>query len=265
MYPSIGSIIYVFGAILSVITLFSTKSSIPSFFSRGRFLQLLRNENQDLDDILKKLRKLYFSDYSYFTVFPIVAIFSILSILGIIRLTLDVSIMVLDIIFVSFTGFVRIDDLKLTSLYMKNVDEVTDSLRKIVDKNKIVETVVVSTITMFIFLSAEHFVSNPIIYGGLLRIAVLSALGTIFLVLIVLQITIRIRSVERDYLFKLKNEGKLPPFSVKISLKRQNILILGNLESFDLSRLIIQETDGYRLSLEYNKVETISSMTKKYE
>lgn len=142
MNLTISTLFYFIGAILSILSLFVSKSSIPSFFSRGRILQSLRDENQDLNDALKKLRKRYFSDYNRFILLIVLVIFIVVFGYIKIRFTLENGFFILYIVYLGFVFFNMVNFFKLTSLFKKNVDKITDSLRKIVDRAKMSETAV---------------------------------------------------------------------------------------------------------------------------
>jgi hypothetical protein len=265
MYISINNLLYSIGAIISILVLFSSSSNIPSFFSRKRIFQLLRDENQDLDSALKKLRKWYFYNYDVFTVVPITAIFLVLDISGVLQFTSYVSSIIIIIVYSAFIVFYLGIIWKLPSIFRKNVDEITASLRKIVDWIKIFNTVIVSTIVMVALSNVGNILSNRSMVEGLLQIIEIFVLGTFAIAYTLSLSGLIIRGIEGRYLVKLKNEGKLPSVSVKINLKGKDKPIIGDLVSFDLSKFVVQEADGYRLSLEYNKVDTIGSMTKKNE
>lgn len=259
MYISINSIIYLLGAIFSILAVLSSRSNIPSFFSRKRIIRLLRDENQDLDNALKKLRKWYFKDYDAFTVLPIVTIFLVLGISGVIQFTTNVDHIVIIIVFFAFIFYESVTTMKLPSLYQKNVDEITDSLRKIVDRTEIGETTFVSALIMNVFMSAESISPNNTTDEFLLQLIAILVIGAIVIAYVLFIIALTIRGMERNYLIKLMDEKKLPTLSVKIKLKGRENIIIGDIVLLDFSKIVIQEADDYMLGLEYNKVETISA------
>ena len=259
MYISINNLIYFLGAVLSIFVLFSSRSNIPSFFSRKRIIQLLRDENHDLDNALKKLRKWYYYDYDDFTVLPIVTIFFVLGISGVIQFTQDVFSIIIVIVYLVFLAFYRITIRKLPSLYQKNVDEITDSLRKIVDRIKLAETISVSALIMDVFMRAVNISFNNTTDEILLQIISILVIGTIVIAYVLFIIALTIRGIERNYLIKLIEEKKLPSLSVKIKLKGHENQIIGDLLLLDFSKIVIQDADGYRLSFEYSTVETIGA------
>ena len=48
-------------------------------------------------------------------------------------------------------------------------------------------------------------------------------------------------------------------------MKNMENQIIGTLDSINLNFIIIEEPDGFRLSLEYNKIDSISVRLKKNE
>ena len=114
MYVSINNILYFIGAVLSIMMLIPNSSSILSFFSRKRIIQLLRDENQELDDALKALRKWYYYDYDAFTVFPIITIFFVLGISSAIQFTPDVDQIIIIIVYSAFILFSLVISWKLS-------------------------------------------------------------------------------------------------------------------------------------------------------
>ena len=259
MYISINSIIYLLGAIFSILAILYSRSNIPSFFSRKRIVQLLKDENKDLDNALEKIRKLYIYDYYAFTVLPIVIIFLVLGISGLIQFTQNVFHIIIVIVFLVFFLFFEITIRKLPSLYQKNIDEITDSLRKIIDGINLAGTTSVSVLIMDVFMSAESISSNNTTGEILLQIMSILVIGAFAIAYLLFIIAITIRGMERNYLIKLMGEKKLPTLSVKIKLKEHEKQIVGDLLLLDFSKIVIQEADGYKLGLEYNKVETISA------
>jgi len=120
-----------------------------------------------------------------------------------------------------------------------------------------------STVAWFIFLfvifSAQNIIPNSTISEGLFQLSLISLTGVGIIAYVHFISTLVIRRIERDYLVKLNNEGKLTLMWIKLRLKKPDTLLKGKLVSLDLSTFVIQEEDGYRLSLEYKKVETISA------
>lgn len=262
MYVSINNIIYLFGAILSILVLFASRSNTPSFFSRKRIIQLLRSENKDLNNVLKKLRKWYYYKYVFFTLIPIVVIFSVLSIFSVIQFTAYINDIIITGVEATFVVFYMIITRKLHTLYQKKIDEVMDSLRRIVDFTKMAETTFVSALMMDIIIGVGNILSNQSISDALTQITVLSVIGIYVIAFILFLSAVQIRSIESNYMLNLKIEGKMPLLSVKIRLKGQYKPIKGDILLLDSSYIVIQEADGYRYSLEYNKVEVIGAMTK---
>ena len=259
MYISINSIIYLLGAILSILAVLSSRSNIPSFFSRKRIIRLLKVENKDLDNALKKLRKLYFYNYGPIALFSIVIIFFLLDGSGVIQFTQDAYHSIIEIVLLVFLSFYLITTSKLPSLYHKNVDEITDSLRKIVDRIKLAETIFISVLLMDVFMTAVSISSNNTTNEILFQIMSILVIGAFVIAYLLFIIAITIRGIERKYLIKLMDEKKLPSLSVKIKLKGLQNIIIGDIVLLDFSDIVIQEVDGYKVGLEYNKVETISA------
>lgn len=259
MNISINNLIYLFGAILSIIVLFSSRINIPSFFPRKRIVQLLRDENQDLDNALKKLRNWYFYNYDNFTVLPIITIFLVLGISGAIQFTPDVDRIIITMIYSVYIIFNFFMTLKLKSFYQKKVDEVTVFLRRISDLTKMAETIAVSSLVLVVFYSWGYILYNLGISGGLVQITVVSAVVIAIIAFLLFLSANTLRSIERNYVVMLNNEGKLPTLSVKIKLKGRENQIVGDLLLLDFSKIVIQEADGYRLSFEYSTVETIGA------
>ena len=259
MYISINSIIYLLGAIFSILAVLSSRSNIPSFFSRKRIIRLLKVENKDLDNALKKLRKLYYYEYDAFTVLPIVTIFLVLGTSGVIKFTQDAYHSIIVIVLLVFLSFSLITTSKLPSLYHKNVDEITDSLRKIVDRIKLAETIFISVLLMDVFMTAVSISSNNTTNEILFQIMSILVTGAFVIAYLLFIIAITLRGIERKYLIKLMDEKKLPSLSVKIKLKGLQNIIIGDIVLLDFSNIVIQEVDGYKVGLEYNKVETISA------
>ncbi len=259
MYISINSIVYFLGAIFSALMLFYSKNNIPSFFTRKRIIDLLRDENQDIDLSLKKLRKLYYTDYHIFTVFPVLIIFTILVFTGIIKFNSDLEqemIIVMDLIFTFFTMGITGH---LDSIYRENIEKMTSSLRKIGDLIRIVDSISVTIILMVVLVSLVNILSRENVGESITQMIVIFVLGVSITTYIFYISALIIRNIEDGYLIKLNMAGKLPPISIKMRLKGQNSLIIGYFLGLSLNKFIIQETDGYRLSLEYNKIEMISS------
>ena len=259
MYISINNLIYFLGAVLSIFVLFSSRSNIPSFFSRKRIIQLLRDENQDLDNALKKLRKLYYDHYDAFTVLPIITIFFVLGISGVIQFTPDVDQIIITIVYSVFILFSLVISWKLSSLHQKTVDEVTILLRKIGDGIRMTEASAVSSLAMVVFLGWGYIFFNQDLSGGLLQIIVISVVVIFIIAFLLFLSALTLRNIERNYVVMLNNEGKLPTLSVKIKLKGHENQIVGDLLLLDYSKIVIQEADGYRLSFEYSTVETIGA------
>lgn len=259
MNVSINNILYLLGAVLSILTLLASGSNIPSFFSRGRFLRLLRDENRYLDDALRKLRKLHYSDYDYFIMIPALVILVLEAISGKIKFTQETSLLILLIVYNAFLIFHSISMSKLTPLYKKNTVEITEPLRKIIDSTRIADTIIIWAVFVLVLLTADNYLYNQALSESLLQLTLLSVAGVGVISFIVFLSALRIRHIEQIFLFKLNREGKLAPISVKIRLKRQDAQITGNLVTLDFSTFVIQEADGYKLSLEYNKVETVSA------
>ena len=259
MYISINSIIYLLGAIFSILAVLSSRSNIPSFFSRKRIIRLLRDENQDLDNALKKLRKLYYYEYDAFTVLPIVTIFLVLGISGVIQFTPDVDQIIITIVYSAFILFSLVITWKLNSFYQKTVDEVTVLLRKIGDRIRMADASVVSSLDMVVFLSEGYIFDNQDLPGGLLQIIVLYVVVIVIIAFLLFLSALTLRNIERNYVVMLNNEGKLPILSVKIKLKGRENQIIGDLLLLDFSKIVIQDADGYRLSFEYSTVETIGA------
>ena len=259
MYISINSIIYLFGAILSILAVLSSRSNIPSFFSRKRIIRLLRDENPDLDNALKKLHKWHYSDYDAFTVFPIITILFVLGISGAIQFTIDVDQIIIIIVYSAFIFFYSVITRELKSLFEKTVDEVTVLLRKIGDWIRMADASVVSSLAMVVILSGGYIFNNQDLSGGLLQIMVISVVVIVVIAFLLFLSALTLRNIERNYVVMLNNEGKLPNLSVKIKLKRHEKQIVGDLLLLDFSKIVIQEADGYRLSFEYSTVETIGA------
>ena len=259
MYISINNLIYLLEAIFSIIVLFSSRSNIPSFFSRKRIIQLLRDENQDLDNALKKLRKLYYDHYDAFTVLPIITIFFVLGISGVIQFTPDVDQIIITIVYSVFILFSLVISWKLSSLHQKTVDEVTILLRKIGDWIRMADASVVSSLAIVVFLSGGYIFNNQDLSEGLLQIIALSVVVIVIIAFLLFLSALTLRNIERNYVVMLNNEGKLPTLSVKIKLKGHENQIVGDLLLLDYSKIVIQEADGYRLSFEYSTVETIGA------
>lgn len=51
---------------------------MPSFFSYRRILQVLRNEVQEFDYVLSKLRKWNYSDYDVYIFVPLLLVFFVI-------------------------------------------------------------------------------------------------------------------------------------------------------------------------------------------
>ena len=264
MYISINNIIYLLGTILSIYVLFSSRGNIPSFnipsfFSRKRIIRLLRDENPDLDNALKKLHKWHYSDYDAFTVFPIITIFFVLGISGAIQFTIDVDQIIIIIVYSAFIFFYSVITWKLNSFYQKTVDEVTVLLRKIGDWIRMADASVVSSLAMVVFLSGGYIFNNQDLSGGLIQIIVLSVVVMLIIAFLIFLSAFTLRNIERNYVVMLNNEGKLPTLSVKIKLNGHEKQIVGDLLLLDYSKIVIQEADGYRLSFKYSTVETIGA------
>ncbi|HLI47025.1 MAG TPA: hypothetical protein VKU94_07525, partial [Geobacterales bacterium] len=246
-------------AVLSILTLLASRSNIPSFFSRGRFLRLLRDENQDLDNALRELRKVYYSDYDYFIMIPALVILMLGGIFGKIKLSQETDLLILTIVYNAFLIFHASSLSKLTPLYKKNTKEITEPLRKIVDSTRIANAIIIWVVFVLVLLTAYNSLYNEALSESLLQLTLLSVVGGGVISFILFLSALRIRHIEQIFLFKLNREGKLAPISVKIRLKRQDAQITGNLVTLDFSTFVIQEADGYKLSMEYNKVETVSA------
>jgi hypothetical protein len=259
MYISINSIIYLLGAIFSALMLFYSKNNIPSFFARKRIIDLLRDENQDIDLSLKKLRKLYYTDYDIFTVFPVLIIFLILVFIGIIKLTPNFDLKIIIVIDLIFTFFTMGITGHLDSIYRENIEKMTNSLRKIGDLIRMVDSVIVTIIFIVVFVSSVNIVSKENFGESITQIIMIFVLGISVTIYIFYISALIIRNIEDGYLIQLNMAGKLPLISIKIKLKGQGSLIIGYFLGLSLNKFIIQEVDGYRLSLEYNKIELISS------
>ena len=264
MYISINNIIYLLGTILSIYVVFSSRGNIPSFnipsfFSRKRIIRLLRDENPDLDNALKKLHKWHYSDYDAFTVFPIIAFFSVLGISGAIQFTPDVDRIVITIVYSAFIFFYLIITWKLNSFHEKTVDGITVLLRKIGDWIRMADASVVSSLVIVVFLSGGYIFNNQDLSEGLLQIIALSVVVIVIIAFLLFLSALTLRNIERNYVVMLNNEGKLPTLSVKIKLKGHEKQIVGDLLLLDFSKIVIQEADGYRLSFEYSTVETIGA------
>ncbi len=259
MYTSTNNILYLIGAISSILTVFFSRSKIPSFFSRNRIIRLLKVENQDLDKALKKLRKPYFYYYDAFILVLIVIIFLILGISGLIHFTQDVFHIIMVIVSSIFVIFYLITISKLASLYHKNKDKIMDSLTKIIDWIELVETILVSTLIMDVFMSALSVSPNNTAEENLLQLIAILVTGTIVITYMLFIMKLTTRGIERNYLVKLIEEKKLPSLLVKIRVKGKENVIIGDIVLLDFSNIVIEEVDGYKMSLEYDKVETISS------
>ena len=219
MYISINNIIYLLGAILSIIVLFTSRGNIPSFFSRKRVIRLLRDENLDLDNALKKLRKWYYYDYDAFTVFPLIVIFLFLGISGAIQFTPDVDEIIIIIVYYASIIFSLINARKLKLLYPKKVDEVTVSLRRIADRTKMADAIAVSSLVMVVLDSGGYIFFNLGISEGLVQIIVLSVVVIAIISFLLFLSAKTLRNIERNYVVMLNNEEKLPTLTVKIKLK----------------------------------------------
>lgn len=259
MYVSINNILYFIGAVLSIMMLIPNSSSILSFFSRKRIIQLLRDENQELDDALKALRKWYYYDYDAFTVFPIMSIFLILAATGAIQFNAYVDRIVIVIVYLVYLIFNETIIWKLKSLYQKKVDEVTLFLRRIADWTKIADAIAVSSLVMIVLDSGGYIFYNIGITGGLVQIIVLSVVVIVIITFLLFLSSLVLRNIERNYVVLLNNERRLPTLSVKIKLKKREDQIVGILLLLDYSRIVIQEADGYKISFEYSTVETIGA------
>lgn len=258
MNVSINNILYLLGAVLGILTLLASGSNTPSFFSRGRFLRLLRDENRDLDDALRKLRKLYYTDYDYFIAIPALVILVLEAISGKIKFTQETGLLILSIVYNAFLIFHAINMSKLTPLYKKNTVEITEPLRKIIDSTRIADTIFVWVVFVLVLLTADNYLYNQALSESLPQLTLLSVAGIGLIAFILFLSALRIRHIEQIFLLKLNREGKLALILVKIRLKRQDAPITGELITLDFSTFVVQETDGYKLSLEYNKVETVS-------
>lgn len=71
-----------------------------------------------------------------------------------------------------------------------------------------------------------------------------------------------VRSIEQKYLIIQKKKHELPEMYVKIKMKNFVGQIIGRLDSVNFNLIIVEESDGFRLSLEYNKIESISAKLK---
>jgi hypothetical protein len=132
-------------------------------------------------------------------------------------------------------------------------------LRKIVDRIKLAETIFISVLLMDVFMTAVSISSNNTTNEILFQIMSILVIGAFVIAYLLFIIAITIRGIERKYLIKLMDEKKLPSLSVKIKLKGLQNIIIGDIVLLDFSDIVIQEVDGYKVGLEYNKVETISA------
>jgi hypothetical protein len=259
MYISTNNLLYLIGAISSILAVFFSRSNIPSFFSRNRIIRLLKFENQDLDKALKKLHKPHFYYYDAFIFFSLVIIFLILGIFGLIHFTQDVFHMIMVIVSSIFLVFYLFTISKLASLYHKNEDKITDSLTKIIEWIELVETLLVSTLIMDVFMSAVSLSPNNTVEENQLQLIAILVIGIIVITYMLFIKKLTIRGIERNYMLRLIEEKKLPSLLVKIKVKGRENTIIGNIVLLDISNILIEEMDGYKMSLEYNKIETISS------
>jgi hypothetical protein len=158
-----------------------------------------------------------------------------------------------------FVIFYLITISKLASLYHKNKDKIMDSLTKIIDWIELVETILVSTLIMDVFMSALSVSPNNTAEENLLQLIAILVTGTIVITYMLFIMKLTTRGIERNYLVKLIEEKKLPSLLVKIRVKGKENVIIGDIVLLDFSNIVIEEVDGYKMSLEYDKVETISS------
>ena len=265
MSLSINNIIYLFGAIISIFSLFISRSKMPSFFSYRRIIQVLRNENQEFDDVLSKLRKWNYSDYDLYIFTLSAIIFIVIFEFGNGKINLYDDFLSLFLVYIVFAIFVSIVDWKRNSLFHKNVD-ITKSLRKIVDLTYFSDALIVWIVIMFIIIvSVPSFIFNNNVSANLFQIFLLFVVGILIIAYFLFLNAIIIGSIEQNYLIIQKNKHELPEMYVKVKMKNMENQIIGTLDSINLNFIIIEEPDGFRLSLEYNKIDSISVRIKKNE
>ena len=164
-----------------------------------------------------------------------------------------------------FAIFVSIVDWKRKSLFHKNVD-ITKSLRKIVDLTYFSDALIVWIVIMFIIIvGVPSFIFNNNVSANLFQIFLLFVVGILIIAYFLFLNAIIIGSIEQNYLIIQKNKHELPEMYVKVKMKNMENQIIGTLDSINLNFIIIEEPDGFRLSLEYNKIDSISVRIKKNE
>jgi hypothetical protein len=101
--------------------------------------------------------------------------------------------------------------------------------------------------------------------ANLFQIFLLFVVGILIIAYFLFLNAIIIGSIEQNYLIIQKNKHELPEMYVKVKMKNMENQIIGTLDSINLNFIIIEEPDGFRLSLEYNKIDSISVRIKKNE
>ena len=262
MSLSINNVIYLFGAIISIFTLFISRSKMPSFFSRRRILKVLQKENKEFDDVLSKLRKWKYSDYDIYIYVPVLVIILVIYGFENNKISLYDDFLILFWVFILFVIFNYIVVSKQNSLFHKNAD-ITKSLQKIVDSLYISRALLLWIIFLFIFfVSFFSFLLNNNILENLFQISLLSIAGISIVAYFLFINTILIGSIEQNYLTMKKNRHELPEIYMKIKMKNTENALSGSLDSLRFSSITIDDTDGFRFSIEYNKIETIGVKSK---
>lgn len=248
---------YVFGSLAGLITVYLSRSTIPSFFSRRRILESLKDESQELSKALSNISKFEYSKLDFFIVFPLAIAIFIAEISGVLKLGTIYTTFFL--IFVIFNVLDSTLFTKIRQLLTKKTDEITKALRRINDTMDITEITIFWAIFLFSIFEILDL-SHPETYSAFIQQLTIIIAGMSLASYIWFIIAVDKRYLERGYLAMLYFEGKLMPISVKIRLKSDSSTLFGKLLILDFSSLKILEEDGYTLSLDYNKIETISTM-----
>lgn len=235
---------------------------MPSFFSYRRILQVLRNEVQEFDYVLSKLHKWNYSDYDVYIFVPLLLVFFVIFQAENGRINLNDDFLFLFLMYFVFSIFVAIVEWIRNSLFHKNED-ITKSLQQLVDSINISNTIIVVIIIDFIFTytAASLFLHNNVI-ESLFQIFLLFIVGMLIMAYFLFLNAIIVRSIEQKYLIIQKKKHELPEMYVKIKMKNFVGQIIGSLDSINFNLIIVEESDGFRLSLEYNKIESISAKLK---
>lgn len=258
MTTEINNIIYALSLLITAIPILYSKSSISSYFSRTKIMNTIKNEVGAVEDALGKISTIKYFQYDRYLF--IASITSMLS-AGFFHfhITTDNFVLSIVILYFLFNAFHGIEGSRMRPLLSKSIEETLSSFKSIYNQLGISISAILWSIFTLILIYVANFRTFESIFsfnsGFFVSIIVsILAVGYILFMTSVLK-----RQIERNYLVMLSNESKLPPIHLKIKMKNDSEVIKGQMISTDLNYITIDEFDGYRLCIDYSKIEMLSS------